>query len=298
MQEINVNGYIITEELKSENAGNSSWGYAFKDGKKYFIKQLKETYSDKAYEEASLFEKEAIEASQLFEQRMNNLCDLLKKSDNGNLVVPIEFIKHDGRYYLVTEWIDQSSDFCHIKEFTEFQKHLMMKVLAYSLCGLASNNIVHCDLKPDNIRIKDTVSKAKTLKIIDFDNGFIVGEYPDMIGGTQNYMSPEVFIRMGQDEEGMEDKIDVTPKADIFSLGIIFHEILTATLPKSSDSRFNYIGVALGNGVKIELDKSLPIEYFELIGKMLSLEPNQRPDAMSVFNILKRIEPLSLNYRW
>lgn len=298
MQEININGYIITDELKSDNAGNSVWGFAFKDGKKYFIKQLKETYYDIPYDEATEFQKEYIEASNRFYNRMSRLFSLLKESDNGNLVVPIKFIKKDGHYYVVSEWIEQFSDFSEIKGFTEFQKYLMMKILAYSIYGLAENNIVHCDLKPDNIRIKDTISKARTLKIIDFDNGFIQGEYPDMIGGSQNYMAPEVFIRMGQDEEGLDEKIDITPKADIFSLGIIYHEILTGELPKSCDSNFPYIGIAVGHGIQIELNDKLSIEYVDLIKSMISLEPDERPDALEVFNILRSIDPLKLSNRW
>lgn len=294
---LDINGYIITEELRSDNAGNSIWGFAVKDDKKYFIKQLKETYYDISYDEATEFQKEYIRASNRFYDRMSRLFSLLKKSDNGNLVVPIEFIKQDGHYYVVSEWIDQFSDFSDIKNFTGFQKYLMMKILAYSVYGMAENNIVHCDLKPDNIRIKETISQARTLKIIDFDNGFIQGDYPDMIGGSQNYMSPEVFIRMGQDEEGFEEKIDITPKADVFSLGIIFHEILTGELPKSCDPKFPYIGIAIGNGVKIEMSDTLADEYIDLIGRMISLEPDSRPDALEVFNALKEIDPLNLSYR-
>lgn len=293
MPEVNINGYVITEELKSDNAGNSVWGFAFKDGKKYFIKQLKETYYDVPYEEATQFQREDMEANQRFYDRMRRLYTALRDADQGNLVTPIEFIRHDGHYYIISEWIDQFSDFSEIKAFTDFQKYLMMKVLAYNLYGLARMHIVHCDLKPDNIRIKDTVSKAKTLKIIDFDNGFIQGEYPDMIGGSQNYMAPEVFIRMAQDEEGMEDKMEITPKADIFSLGIIFHEIITGELPKSKDPDFPYLGIAIGRGAEIGLNAEVPLEYAELIRKMLRLEPQQRPEAREVFQELKQIDPLA-----
>ena len=90
MQEININGYIVTDELKSDNAGNSVWGFAFKNGKKYFIKQLKETYCDIPYDEATQFQKEDMEANQRFYNRMQRLYAVLRDSDNGNLVTPIE----------------------------------------------------------------------------------------------------------------------------------------------------------------------------------------------------------------
>ena len=296
MQELNINGYIVTEEMKSENAGNSVWGCAFKNNQKYFIKQLKETYCDIPYEEATAFQKEDIEANQRFYSRMQNLYAALRRADNGNLIIPIEFMKQDGHYYIISEWIDQFSDFSEIQTFTDLQKYLMMKVLTYSLCGLSENHIVHCDLKPDNIRIKDTISRAKTLKIIDFDNGFIQGDYPDITGGTQNYMAPEVFIRMNQEESGTEPKIDITPQADIFSLGIIFHEIITGTLPESADPDFPYLGLAVGYGIPVLL-KEMPAEYADLIQKMLRSEPSARPSASEVFEILRNIDPLTLNNR-
>jgi serine/threonine protein kinase len=151
-------------------------------------------------------------------------------------------------------------------------------------------------MKHDKIRIKDTVSGAKTLKIIDFDNGFIEGEYPDVLGGDQNYMAPEAFIRMSQDEEGAVDKIAITPKADIFSLGIIFHEILTGTLPQSSNPEIQYMGLAVGYGEQVILNESLPLEYADLITKMICQNPEQRPSALDVFEMLKnKIDPLSLS---
>ncbi|MDD6084399.1 MAG: protein kinase [Oscillospiraceae bacterium] len=298
MSGINIDGYVLQGEFTSENAGNSAWGCAIKNGKKYFIKQLKETYPNISYEDATPFQRDSIEISRIFESRLKRLYSKLRLSDNGNLVVPIDFLKDNGHYYVVTEWIDQTSDFEEIKSFTNYQKNLMMRVLAYSLFGLEKNNIVHSDLKPDNIRIKETVSGAKTLKIIDFDNGFIQGDYPDAVGGDQIYMSPELFARMHQEENEEEDKYDITPKSDIFTLGIIFHEILTGDVPKTNSNEIPYIGEAVGRRMKIELDEKLPIEYSGLIEKMLDISPNSRPDAFSIFKYLKEnVDPLNLRYR-
>lgn len=284
-----INGYRINGELRSDNAGNSVWGSATKNGRKYFIKQLKETYYDIPYSQATVFQREDMEASKKFYERMKKLYALVKNSDNGNLIAPVEFIRKDGHYYLITEWIEQSGSFGEIKNLPPPHRHVLMKVLAYSLCGLAGNNIVHNDLKPDNLCIKETATGAKTLKIIDFDNGFIQGDYPEIIGGSQSYMSPEVFIRTAQDEQGAEERIDITPQSDIFSLGIIFHEILTGELPASSNPDIQYIGLAVGHGCPVKLWSGLNVNYSNLIKKMLSVEPAERPSAEETFNILKRL---------
>ena len=298
MAALNINGYIITDGLRSENAGNSSWGCAFKNEKKFFIKQLKDTYYDIPYEKANVFQRESMELSRLFFERINRLFEALKKADNGNIIAPIEFIRQDGHYYIISEWVDQFSDFGEIKGFSPFNKHLMMKVLAYSVYGLSNHRIVHCDLKPDNIRIKETVNKTKTLKIIDFDSSFIEEDYPDTIVGDQTYMAPEVIMRISQDEEDLDNnKIEITTKADIFSLGIIFHEILTGELPISNNQSHHYIGVAVGHGDNIILSDEINQDYAGLIQSMLQIEPSNRPTALSVFNSLSGIDPLKTTDR-
>ena len=95
----------------------------------------------------------------------------------------------------------------------------------------------------------------------------------------------------------MEKRLMSLQKQIFFPLGIIFHEIITGELPKSCNPDFPYIGIALGRGIKIELNHEMAVEYSALIEKMLRLEPPQRPDATEVFRILKTINPLELNYR-
>ena len=87
--------------------------------------------------------------------------------------------------------------------------------------------VIHRDLKPENIKI----TPMEKVKILDF--GFAVGhEVANLISsgqyniaGTLNYMAPEVI-------KGFQ----VDPRADLYSLGIIFYELVTGRLPfKSSD---------------------------------------------------------------
>lgn len=298
MSNLMVEGYKVNI-TSSTGAGNSSWGTAYKDGKKYFVKMLKEKYVSIPYSEANSFQRDLIEESKIFEERINRLYKQLEVSNMGNLILPIsgKLFKKSGCYYVITEWVDQFASFKEINKFTVYQKNLMMMVLAYSLYGLSEGNIVHSDLKPDNIRIKNTVSGAKTLKIIDFENSFIEGDYPVVVGGDQNYMSPELRIRQGQDEdeEAVKNKIQITPKSDIFSLGIIFHEILTGKLPLIQDPKIKYACVAKLKRKNVVLHSEIPKKYSELINLMIDLNPNNRPCAYDIFKYLKEnIDPLSL----
>jgi serine/threonine-protein kinase len=86
--------------------------------------------------------------------------------------------------------------------------------------------VVHRDIKPDNIMM----TKHGGVKVVDF--GIAKVDDPDskltatgMMVGTPNYISPEVCL--GQ---------DVDARSDIFSLGIVFFEMLAGETPFKADS--------------------------------------------------------------
>jgi len=83
-----------------------------------------------------------------------------------------------------------------------------------------SQKILHLDVKPSNIIY---LPQEKTVKITDFGLSHAIQEvanYQTIVGGTPNYMSPEQII--GE---------ELTPASDIYSLGVMFYELLTGTLP-------------------------------------------------------------------
>src|SRR5208283_4133294 len=84
--------------------------------------------------------------------------------------------------------------------------------------------IVHRDIKPENILI----TKKGQVKIADFGLAKLLGGQPDtaltasqMVMGTLNYMAPEQ----------RENTKEVDHRADIYSLGVVFYEMLTGEVP-------------------------------------------------------------------
>jgi serine/threonine protein kinase len=87
------------------------------------------------------------------------------------------------------------------------------------LVAIHAENIVHRDVKPENVLVMDD----GRLVVSDFGVAVSAGQttyFSSKVAGTPSYMAPEVI---------MGDK--ATPRADVFSLGIVLHEILFGRRP-------------------------------------------------------------------
>ena len=90
--------------------------------------------------------------------------------------------------------------------------------------------IVHGDIKPDNILVDFDGSRFRSIKIIDFGTAFIHDDSPNFSMSTPEYLSPEVLKHllskrnMGKFKNHLKSQI--VSDCDIWSLGVIFFEIL------------------------------------------------------------------------
>ena len=149
--------------------------------------------------------------------------------------------------------------------------------------SLHKHGVIHGDLKITNILFKRTGNYDNLLpKLIDFGDSFLV-DAPNrsMVGDV--YLAPESsrFI------EGEELKI--TPKVDVFALGLLFHEFYTGNLPKFS-REYNYPFEALLDGAALAIDSGIqPAGLATIIRGMLVVQPEERPSAEVVFKALQEL---------
>jgi serine/threonine protein kinase len=139
-----------------------------------------------------------------------------------------------------------------------------MRQIASALSAVHAQGVLHRDLKPGNIMLREDVSIA----LIDFGlakRAKLENEITDKgeIFGTPYYMSPEQGHGTGVDE-----------RSDIYSLGVIFYEMLTGEKPYQADTA---MGVIFKHAqAPIPLLPARLAKFQVLINMMLAKEPGDR----------------------
>src|SRR5687767_209564 len=160
--------------------------------------------------------------------------------------------------------------------------------------------IIHRDLKPANIFIVHNSELPAVVKVLDFgiaklaadtleeDEAHTLTQVGAMIG-TPRYMSPEQC-----------DGAELTPAADVYSLGIILYEMLTGTVPFSGSTP---LAIALKQSTEIprpprDFVSTIPEPLEQLVLHALEKRPEDRPADAAQFRaeLLGTAERLGLEH--
>ena len=272
-----IGGYRITTQPTNAGGGKCMWAFAERDGQEYFIKRFLDPKRPKASSgPPSRSARIRLQACEEFADRHRRIMAALKpdQAGGGNLVLAQDFFCEGSTYYKVTERIDTSNlDSPHT--LGSGKKSILLKTLGHSLRQLHDIEVVHGDLKPDNVLVQKT-TVFHTAKLIDFDDAFISGNPPgcEEIAGDVLYAAPE-WRRYVQGEEGTGPQL-LTTASDIFALGLLTHLYLTGGLPTFPDAH-DSPGEAVNAGATLGLDHRLAPGMRVLIGRMCAVIPGDRP---------------------
>lgn len=181
--------------------------------------------------------------------------------------------------------------------------------IAMALAAAHQAGLVHRDIKPENIFLEQPSLAEMPISVTDSSSGLVINHDDDIrrdkvklldfglarpegsiselsssgiMAGTPGYMAPEQI----QEHE-------LTPKADLFSLGCVLYRMLTGTEPfgqSDSQARLSAV-VQYTPSPPDELDPAIPAELSAATMQLLSKHPDNRPSgAVAVVEKLRQIE--------
>ncbi|MCP4215491.1 MAG: serine/threonine protein kinase, partial [bacterium] len=152
-----------------------------------------------------------------------------------------------------------------------------------------SKHIIHRDMKPANIMLINKGGNPDYVKLLDFGLSRMKYQsqltHTGVLVGTANYMAPEQITDLNYSTAG-----------DIYSLGIIFYEMLSGKTAFQGDS-FTQVEMQI---LKSELEEpissrpEIPPDLNQLVMRMINKEPGFRPFADEIKYQLEDIILISL----
>ena len=248
--------YEIIRSIGEGGMANVYLGYDTILDRNVAIKILRgDLSSDKKF--VRRFQREALSASSLA---------------HPNIVEMYDVGEDDGIYYIVMEYVDGKTLKQLLKKRGSLTLSEAIDIMLQLTDGMAhahDSYIIHRDLKPQNIMIKDDGQ----IKITDFGIAMALNAtqltQTNSVMGSVHYLPPEQASGKGS-----------TIKSDIYSMGIIFYELLTGSLPFKGD---NAVEIALKHmreplpSVKDD-NPSIPQSIENIILKATAKNPKNRYD--------------------
>jgi hypothetical protein len=162
-----------------------------------------------------------------FEERFNREARALARLSHPNIVAVHEFGQAQGLHYFVMEYVD-GANLRQLEKAGRLSPREALQVIPQICDALQyahDEGVVHRDIKPENVLL----DRKGRVKIADFGLAKILGMDADQgrltaegqVMGTPHYMAPEQIER----------PLSVDHRADIYSLGVVFYEMLTGDLP-------------------------------------------------------------------
>jgi tRNA A-37 threonylcarbamoyl transferase component Bud32 len=195
-----------------------------------------------------------------FAERFTREAQALARLNHPNIVTVYDFGEADGLYYLLMEFVDGMSlrQLLQTRKLAPEEALTIVPPICEALQYAHQQGIVHRDIKPENILL----DKQGRVKIADFGIAKLLGTDgrvasltgEQQVVGTPHYMAPEQVEKPGT----------VDHRADIFSLGVVFYEMLTGELPLGKfapPSRMVKVDVRLDEVVLHALEKEPERRY-------------------------------------
>ena len=204
------------------------------------------------------FQREALSASSL---------------SHPNIVEMYDVGEDNGTYYIVMEYVEGMTLKQLIKKRGSLSLSEAIDIMLQITDGIKEAHdsyIIHRDLKPQNILIKENGE----VKITDFGIAMALNStqltQTNSVMGSVHYLPPEQASGKG-----------ATIKSDIYSMGILFYELLTGKLPFKGDNAVEIALKHMKNDIPSvrEINDSIPQSVENIILKATAKNPKNRYES-------------------
>ncbi|CAI5977064.1 unnamed protein product [Closterium sp. NIES-65] len=195
---------------------------------------------------------------------------ILKRARHPNIVHLLDIVKTSSRMFLVLEYCAGGDLSHHIRRggaVKEAAARHFMRQLGAGLQVLRANNLIHRDLKPQNLLLSERTSAA-VLKIADF--GFARSLQPqglaETLCGSPLYMAPEILQCQRYDA-----------KADLWSVGAILFELVVGRPPFGGQNHVHLLQNIKRSEARVPRDiaATLSDDCLGLIRSLLKRNPGE-----------------------
>lgn len=203
-----------------------------------------------------------------YEHRLRLEAERASQLNHPHIAAVYDLLEQAGRLCLVMEYVEGQTLRSKLRENISSEEFFAIAGQCLDAIAAAHRRgVLHCDLKPENI----IVSPQGDLKVLDFgvaraftDNHTIDELTTTSLGGTPGYMAPEVLLGAAPGR-----------CSDIFSVGVIFYEMLSRQHPFRLDREAPLASGILRSGPP-PLPKGVPEGIEPVILRMLAKDPEQR----------------------
>ena len=221
-----------------------------------------------------------------------NEMQILAHIEHPNVVRSLASMEVDGQLVMVLEFLHGHTLREEITRRGKLPWHEAVELISKTAEALNAAHaqeppIIHRDLKPENVMLTEVDGGPSGLKVMDFGIAKVleaVHATNTQSIGTLQYMSPEQI-----------DAHTIDARSDLYSLGLLFYEMLSGKAPFHSASPRELLNMqctAPAPPLAEEVRQTMPRGVEELLFSLLEKSPDDRPP--SAVEVIDRLAPFRI----
>ena len=209
---------------------------------------------------------------------------VLQQLNHNHIVRVMDVIEVVDATYIIMERVDgpELTDYLNTFPHGRLPTQVARRIFCHVLCALRHahrHGFLHCDIKPDNVRLSEDCSHAV---LTDWGYARKPGMRPEQyMCGTPAYASPEQLT--GYCPDSVTGRRQLAAATDVWSLGVTFFEMLSGHLPFAADDYHALIKQVLG--LQYQVPDWVSAEDASVLESMLHLAPSDRATIAELFEL-------------